>query len=33
MKILITGADGFIGRNLRVSLAEHEGFDVLPIPF
>ena len=31
MKILITGADGFIGRNLRVSLAEHEGFDVLPI--
>jgi len=31
MKILITGADGFIGKNLRVSLAEHEGFDVLPI--
>ena len=24
MKILITGADGFVGRNLRISLPEHE---------
>ncbi len=31
MKVLITGADGFIGKNLRVALAEREGFEVLPI--
>ena len=31
MKILVTGADGFIGQNLRVALAEREGFEALPI--
>ncbi|MBS0212195.1 MAG: NAD-dependent epimerase/dehydratase family protein [Proteobacteria bacterium] len=31
MKILVTGVDGFIGRNLCVALGEREGFDVLPI--
>jgi UDP-2-acetamido-2,6-beta-L-arabino-hexul-4-ose reductase len=31
MKILITGADGFIGKNLRVALAERAGFEALPI--
>ncbi len=31
MKVLVTGADGFIGRNLRVALGEREGFQVLPI--
>lgn len=31
MKILVTGADGFIGQNLRVALGEREGFEVLPI--
>lgn len=31
MKVLVTGADGFIGQNLRVALAEREGFEVLPI--
>ena len=31
MKILVTGADGFIGRNLCVSLAEQAGFEVLPV--
>ena len=31
MKVLVTGADGFIGRNLCVALREREGFDVLPI--
>ncbi len=31
MKILVTGADGFIGKNLRVALGEREGFQVLPI--
>ena len=31
MKVLVTGADGFIGKNLRVALEEHEGFEVLPI--
>ena len=30
MKILVTGADGFIGKNLCVSLAEQAGFEVLP---
>ena len=29
MKILITGADGFIGRNLIVRLGELPGFEVL----
>lgn len=31
MKVLITGADGFIGKNLRVALSERESFEVLPI--
>ena len=31
MKVLITGADGFIGKNLRVSLGERESFTVLPV--
>ncbi|MGB3807124.1 MAG: NAD-dependent epimerase/dehydratase family protein [Erythrobacter sp.] len=30
MKILVTGADGFVGRNLAVRLAELDGFEVLP---
>jgi UDP-2-acetamido-2,6-beta-L-arabino-hexul-4-ose reductase len=31
MKVLITGANGFIGRNLQVALEEREGFEVLPV--
>lgn len=31
MKVLITGADGFIGKNLRVALSEREGFVVLAV--
>lgn len=31
MKVLVTGADGFVGKNLRVALGEREGFDVLAI--
>lgn len=31
MKVLVTGADGFIGQNLRVALGEREGFEILPI--
>ena len=31
MKILVTGADGFIGKNLCVSLAEQAGFEVRPV--
>lgn len=31
MQILMTGADGFIGKNLRVALAETPGIAVLPI--
>lgn len=31
MKVLITGADGFIGKNLRVALGERESFSVLPV--
>ena len=31
MKILVTGADGFVGRNLRVALAERPGCDVIPV--
>lgn len=31
MKVLITGADGFIGKNLRVALAERAGYEVLQI--
>lgn len=31
MKLVITGADGFIGKNLRAQLAEREGMDVLPL--
>lgn len=30
MKVLVTGADGFIGKNLRVVLSEH-GHEVLPV--
>lgn len=31
MKVLVTGADGFIGKNLRVAIGERDGFEVLPI--
>lgn len=31
MNVLVTGADGFIGKNLRVALGEREGFAILPI--
>lgn len=31
MKILVTGADGFIGKNLCVALSERSGLEVLPI--
>ena len=31
MKILVTGADGFIGKNLRVALSERNEFTVLPV--
>lgn len=31
MKILVTGADGFIGKNLRVALGEREDYEVLPV--
>ena len=31
MKVLVTGADGFIGKNLRVALGEREGFEVLAV--
>ena len=31
MNILVTGADGFIGRNLCVALGERQGLRVLPI--
>jgi UDP-2-acetamido-2,6-beta-L-arabino-hexul-4-ose reductase len=31
MKVLVTGADGFIGKNLRVTLEERPGWDVLRI--
>lgn len=31
MKVLVTGADGFIGKNLRVVLGEREGFEVLAV--
>lgn len=31
MKVMITGADGFIGKNLRVALSEREGFEVLAV--
>lgn len=31
MKVLVTGADGFIGRNLHVALGEREGCEVLPV--
>ncbi|WP_222565215.1 UDP-2-acetamido-2,6-beta-L-arabino-hexul-4-ose reductase [Novilysobacter antarcticus] len=31
MKILITGADGFIGKNLRVALSEHSDMEVLAV--
>ena len=31
MKILLTGADGFIGKNLQVALSEREGMTLLPV--
>lgn len=31
MRVLVTGADGFLGRNLSVRMAEAGHFDVLPI--
>lgn len=31
MKVLVTGADGFIGKNLLVALGERPGFDALSI--
>lgn len=31
MKVLVTGADGFIGKNLCVALGQQEGMEVLPI--
>lgn len=31
MKVLVTGTDGFIGKNLRVALGERSGTKVLPI--
>ncbi|MBJ7574388.1 NAD-dependent epimerase/dehydratase family protein [Luteimonas sp. MC1828] len=31
MKVLVTGADGFIGKNLCVMLAERQAYEVLPI--
>ncbi len=31
MNVMITGADGFIGKNLQVALAEREGMAVLPV--
>lgn len=31
MKVLVTGADGFVGKNLRIALGEREGFEVVPI--
>lgn len=31
MKVLVTGADGFVGKNLRVALGERQGIEVLPI--
>jgi UDP-2-acetamido-2,6-beta-L-arabino-hexul-4-ose reductase len=31
VRVLVTGAGGFIGTNLRVVLSEHEGFEVLPV--
>lgn len=31
MNVLVTGADGFIGKNLCVALGEREGFEVLQV--
>ena len=31
MRVLLTGADGFIGKNLRVALAELDRFELLPV--
>lgn len=30
MKVLVTGADGFIGKNLQLHLEEKKGFEVVP---
>ena len=31
MRVLVTGADGFVGKNLRVFLSELADFDVVPV--
>lgn len=31
MRILVTGADGFIGKNLQVRLRERSGVEVLSL--
>lgn len=31
MKVLVTGADGFIGKNVCVALGQQEGVEILPI--
>ena len=31
MKILVTGADGFVGKNLRVALSERDGVETLSV--
>jgi len=31
VKVLVTGADGFIGKNFRVALSERDGYEVLPV--
>ncbi len=31
MKVLVTGADGFVGKNLSVVLAENPGIEILPL--
>lgn len=31
MRVLVTGADGFIGKNLCVALGEHDGMEVLSV--
>ena len=31
MKVLVTGADGFIGKNLQLHLEEKKGFEVVAV--
>ncbi len=31
MRVLVTGANGFIGRNLQVALNERDGYEMLPV--